>query len=176
MDSLFDISANLNEMRLTIARYNRAFILANEDSERYKDSDDLEIQTSRIYIAGGMASLILITACAFKDEIDQQYLKYYKHTLTGVIQVKIDYLYRLFEDGAIFRLRNSVLAHNNRIKMHLGNVSTKKMETHYKLVKFWEVDKMIPFRDPEQYADLVLRINDVTNHILSIPIASELNP
>lgn len=175
MDSLFDISANLNEIRLTIARYNRSFILANAESERDQDSDDLEVQTSRVYIAGGMASLILITACAFKDEIDQQYLKYYKHTLTDIIQYKIDYLYRLFEDGSILRLRNSVLAHNNRIKMHLGNVSTKKMETHYKLVKFWEVDEMIPFREPEQYEDLVLRINDVTNHILSIPLASEMN-
>jgi hypothetical protein len=165
-DSLPWIAANLRYIRDEMAGYAKPYVLAFEEANQDNNFDS-EISDNKTNIAAALASMMLIKACAFKDELDNHYIKFHPNTVTDKIRQCIDHLELLFVDGNIKKLRNSILAHNNRVKV---------TNTKYRMIEPDEIQDAIPFREPIKYNDLVERCSNVVDAIYALHEANQLMP
>ncbi len=156
-DKLALIALNLSSIRTELEYYGKALDLTVDEANRDYGSD-FETPVVKAYTSGAIASMIIIKACGFEDELRKHYLANYHHTQTDTVRKSISDLNKLFKNPMLRKLRNYVLAHHNR--------------ENQRLLNFDEIQKMIPYQEPEQYYRLIDCCGKVANAISAIPEAS----
>ena len=153
-DSLQLIALNLSSIANELAEYKKSLqLILRELKKKYRN--DFETPLTKTYTSGAIASMIIIKACGFRDEVNNHYSKHHRNTQTPEIKVAIKELNAFMISKKIPEFRNYVLAHNNR-------KSDK--------ILFWdEIISMRPLYEPEDYYKLIECCRTVAILISSLP-------
>ena len=152
-DPLILVAHNLSAIAGELREYGRALKLVIEETsiDFGADSDTPIIKS---YTAGAVASMIIIKACGFYDEVNNYYSRYHRETQTPTIQAAIKELNQLVKTTKIKDLRNYVLAHNNREKDQL--------------LTYNDIIKKQRLYEPEDYYQLIECCKKVAAEVMAL--------